>query len=492
MKHLILLSVVLTILKSSISQEFLWAKSFDIPNCNEVAALTVDTSGNIFLSGVYNASQYLPYTGNCYVIKTNPDGEVIWTNYFAGTLQIGDMLAVGNSAIIIGQSNGYFTYEGEQYGNTGYYMFIMKIDSNGNHVWHYTDAAKNGMRANLNAGKFGDVAMNIREISNIGDWVWIMDENGNLLKSKQISSSTGNIVDLAYYNDRVYLNGGFNGPGSLIIDTIVINSPPVENAAFVLALNDSLKAEWVSIDTTINNQDGRIEANDHGVFVYESVIEPPFTLVNTIKKFSTSGQFLVEIAAPVFSTSVTLYPDMALTSDNLGLFAENDFNFDSHKLTMFDYNLSVITGLVINGSSDLYSGQISGFGEDFFVAYVHSGDLNFNNQLILPYNSSGKLPYLAKAGMPPINTGFLTAYEDPDEITVFPNPASHSVAVYFNSLQPAGTLLSIVDARGTVVSTAPVHEALNRFDIGMLKPGIYFIRTIQKNGKCLQKKILIK
>jgi hypothetical protein len=368
----------------------------------------------------------------------------------------------------------------------------MKIDSNGNHVWHYTDTAKNGMRANLQAGKFGAIAMNIRGISNIGDWVWIMNENGNLLKSKQISSSTGNIVDLAYHNDRVYLNGGFNGPGSLIIDTIVINLPLVENAAFVLALNDSLKAEWVSIDTTINNQDGRIEANDHGVFVYESVIEPPFTLVNVVKKFSSSGQFLAEIAAPVFSTSVSLYPDMALTSDNLGLFANNDFNFDSHKLIMFDFNLGVITGLVINGSSDLYSGQISGFGEDFFVAHVHSGELNFNNQLILPYNSSGKLPYLAKAGMPPINTGVFAGYEDPDEITVFPNPASHSVSVYFNSLQPSGTLISIVDARGTVVSIAPVHEALNRIDIGMLEPGIYFIRTIQKNGKCIQEKILIR
>ncbi len=63
------LSIIYLIAFSLVSrdQEFLWANSYEISNCNEVAALAVDSSSHIFISGVYNASPFLPYTRNCYL-----------------------------------------------------------------------------------------------------------------------------------------------------------------------------------------------------------------------------------------------------------------------------------------------------------------------------------------------------------------------------------------------------------------------------------------
>ncbi len=398
MKQFYTILVLLALSIPSKSQQFLWANSYDISNCNEVAAVAADTNGYIFIAGVHDASVFLPYTGNCYIQKADQDGEVIWTEYISGDLQIGDMAAVGSSVVIIGKTNGTFTYQGTQYGTEEYAMFIIKIDSNGSIEWHLIDDTKFGANTNLSVGKSGDIAVHVRGQSNLGDWVWIMDTDGNILNTKEIYTFDSPIVSIAYYDGWVYLNGGFNGPGSIIVDTIVINVPPVESVTFVLALDENLVAKWVSEDTTINNRDGRIVANSAGVFVYENVLEPQFNVVTYIKKFNFEGQLVHEIVAPIFTEAVTLYPDMTVTPTMLGLFVHNDFNFNSQAVFLFDHDLNLISEKFIDGPSDLYSGQITNFEDDIFVAHVYSGDLEFSDELTLPYSGTGKLPYIAKIG----------------------------------------------------------------------------------------------
>jgi len=349
MKLFFTLTIFIALSMSLKSQQFNWAESYDISNCNEVAALATDTSGNLFITGVHDASVFLPYTGNSYILKTDPDGEVMWTEYIIGDVQIGDMAAIGSSIVIIGKTNGTFSYKGEQYGSNEYAMFIMKIDSSSNMEWNLIDATKFGANTNLAPGKFGDIAVHVRGQSNLGDWVWILDTDGNILNTKEIYTFDSPIVSMAYYNGWVYLNGGFNGPGSIIIDTIVINVPPVESVTFTLALDDNLVAKWVSTDTTINNRDGRVVANSSGVFVYENVLEPPFTVVTYIKKFNFEGQLIHEIVAPIFTEAIALYPDMTITPTMLGLFVHDDFTFNSQAVFLFDHDLNLISEKFIDG-----------------------------------------------------------------------------------------------------------------------------------------------
>lgn len=474
----------------TISQEFLWAQSYEISNCNEVAALAVDNNGFVYIAGVHDAAAFLPYTGNCYLQKTDGAGEFIWTEYMTGTLQIGDMAAVGSSVIIIGQSNGPFTYKGVVYSSAApYFMFVIKIDGNGDPEWYFMDDTKYGANTNISVSKLGKVALQIRGQGNLGDWIYIVDSDGNILNTKMISAASTTITDIAYYDDKVYLNGGFNGPGSLIIDTIVIQQTNIENAAFILAFDVDLIAEWVSIDTTFLNRDGRVEANAFGVFTYQEVIEPPFTIIPKLKKFSFGGQILAEIAAPVYTTSVTLYPDMAISPTTLGLFVENDFNFDSHKVMLFDFNLEMISEKVINGSSDLYSGQIASKGEDFYVAHVYSGGLNLNNELTLPYEGTGKLPYIAKMGTPLISEVPNGLFSN-EELLVYPNPAKNKITISLSqSFQDAQ--IRIIELNGNEVKRELVSSMMTAVNVGQLNAGVYVVEIISPEGKTQRKKIFI-
>lgn len=491
MKQIYILLIIIILTHSTQSQEFLWAESYDINNCNEVAAMAVDTNGYIFTTGVYDAPFNLPYTGNCYIQKTDQEGIMLWTEYITGEIQIGDMATVGSSIVIIGQSNGQFSYKDEQYGPlASYFMFVMKIDFAGNIEWFQSDESKYGANTNISVGKLGKIALHVRGQYNLGDWILIMDTEGNLINSKQLSATETLIIDMAYYDDRIYLNGGFNGSGSVLIDTIIIQQSPFENVTFVLALDQGLVAEWISKDTTINNRDGRIVASNDGIFVYQEVLEPPFSVINTIKKFSFEGQLLAEVNAPVFTNAVVLYPDMTISQNMVGLFAENAFDFNSHKLMLFDFNLNLISEKIIDGTSDLYSGQITSYEDDIFVAHVCSGDLNFNNELNLPYSGTGKRPYIAKIGNSGI-TQVNTKLSDERKLSVYPIPAKHYITIKNSNSELELTGFRIKDYQGITVMERNMDTNKATINISQLLPGIYIIEAILANGEILTEKLVI-
>jgi hypothetical protein len=473
------------------SQQFIWANSYDISNSNEVAALAIDISGNTIISGVHDASAFLPYTGNCYIHKTNQEGDAIWTEYLLGDIQIGDMATIENSIVIIGQSNGSFSFQGEQYGGLEPFLFLMKIDSDGNLQWFHMDETKYGANTNIEVGEQGNIAIQVRGQFNLGDWIWIMDTDGNILNTKEISSTQSMIVDLAYFNDKVYLNGGFTGPSSIIIDTVFMPLPNIESATFVLMLNEELIAEWASVDTTINNRDGRIKVNSSGIFVYEEVLNPPFNLISAMKKFSFDGELLIEVKAPVFSNAISLYPDMSLTSNSLGLMVENDFNFNSHKVMLFDLDLNLISEKVIEGNSDLYTGQIANNGNDFFIAHVFSGNLNFDNEVNLPYNGSGKLPYIAMLQMP-LATSVPDIIPTKEGLLVYPSPADKIINVRLSRKPSSSVNLNIIDLKGNNMLKETTGEMITTLDISMLPSGMYIVNAIFTNGKTLRKKIHVR
>lgn len=472
------------------SQQVLWAESYDISNCNEVAAMAVDTSGYIYMSGIHNAPPNVPYTGNCYLQKMDPSGDVIWTKYLSGMLQLGDMIAINNSVVLIGQSSGPFTYQEEEYGTSTYYLFMFKVDADGNHEWHIIDENKFGRYTNLAAGKSGDFVAQVRGQGNLGDWVWILNEDGDILNTKEISSTESTIVDIAYNDGWVYLNGGFNGPGSLIIDTIVINVQPIENTTFTLALDQDLTAKWVATDTTINNFDGQIAANETGIYVFEAVLEPPFTVLNYIKKFNTQGILIKEIVAPVFSNAIALYPDLITTPNLLGLFTKNEFGSESHAVFLFDHNLNLVSQKFVDGPSSNYSGQISNFEDDIFIAQVHSGNLTFSDEILLPYSGTGNLPYLAKIGNQSI-TNIPVEIARQSYFSVYPNPASEKITITIHEQEITDCSLIMTNLAGKKVLQRNIDKNELTVDINHLQVGVYLVYVLQNNGTSHFNKIII-
>ncbi|MBK6345226.1 MAG: T9SS type A sorting domain-containing protein [Bacteroidales bacterium] len=479
------------LLLQAFGQQFDRADSYAVDNSNEVAALTTDANNNAYMAGVYGASQFLPYTGDCYLLKASPAGMVIWTRYFTGLVQIGDIVVSGDQVLIVGQANGNFSYDGVACGLPAYHMFTMKVDSSGNLLWIKTDDTRNGSGSNLVAGENGKIAVNYKGISNIDNYIEIMDSEGVVLQSKQIAGHYANIVDIAYYDDRVYLNGGFNGPDSLVIDDIVIYQPDVEHAAFVLALDDDFIAEWASVDTTINNRDGRIVAGEEGVYAYFSALEPPFTIVNVLKKFSFDGQMIREEALPFFTTGITLYPDMALAPGLVGLYVNNDFGFNNHEVILYDADLNLLGEMSVQGLSDLYSGQITGCDVGFLISHVHSGDLNFNNEITLSYAGPEKRPYLSRVSFAE-PTGIAGAGPGNHRLLCYPDPADDLVNLV---LPDSGTGLAdvmILDISGKTVFHAGLPLGHSSINVSHLPAGIYPVVVKSADNKVFRKKLVIR
>jgi len=183
---------------------------------------------------------------------------------------------------------------------------------------------------------------------------------------------------------------------------------------------------------------------------------------------------LVEQEVPLFTNAIAAYPDMVLGDSLLGFFAQNDFNFNSHKVILFDTDLTVKSELYIDGPSDLYSGQITSHGEDFFVAHVHSGELDFNGEIILPYTGTGERPYIAKIGDPVISNVTVGIHEK-SELNVSPNPANNAVRISYGTNQKIEKL-DVYNLQGELlISILPDSQNII-MDISSLPPGLYIFQ----------------
>jgi len=90
--------------------DFIWAKSLGGSGNNDGKGLAVDTSGNVYLSGIFTntldadpSSGTFPltsYGGNdIYAVKLNSNGDFVWATYFGGTgVDLGRAIAVDNSS----------------------------------------------------------------------------------------------------------------------------------------------------------------------------------------------------------------------------------------------------------------------------------------------------------------------------------------------------------------------------------------------------------
>lgn len=473
---LIIVSCCLALLSPVLAQQFSWANSFDLPHANETAALTVHNNGSIFVQGVFNAPISLPYTGNVYVLKTSETGEPIWQEHITGSVNIGDMAATPDGVAITGQSNGPFVYQGQTYGPEDYFMFVMHINHEGLLDWLHTDITKYGGHTNIAVGDENEIAVRTRGQYNLSDWILIFNADGNVIKSKQIVPGLTLIVDMAYQNGWVYLNGGFHGTApSVLVDTIEIQRPGNNNVGFVLALDTELTASWVATDTTYNNRDGKVVVNDDAVFAFIEVQRSPFIFLNHLKKFTLDGELLDEVEVSLSSTSGTKYPDMAISPEYIAFYTSNAFDFSSHKLMLFDHDLNLVVEKSVDGLSHLYSGQIAAHNSDFYIAHVFSGDLDFSGEVSLTHSAEGRLPYIAKLITDETAVGLEASSENFATFHVFPNPAKQFATIKLTETPLTNISLSIKNNSGQTIVNQLISDKETQIDLSLFPPGIYHI-----------------
>lgn len=483
---LFILSFIFVSLVHSQDYEFQWAQSYEVANCNEVAALAVDSSNNIIIAGVHEGDVFVPYTGDVYIIKTNPEGETLWSVDLIGELIISEIIAMNTDIIIAGQAYGSFTYLGNNYGEAAYYMFVMKLDEYGNVVWFFEDESKMMTYGNMAAGENDSFVIHTRTESNLGDWIMVMDLNGNVQNSKLISADHTLIEHVAYYNNKVYMNGQLSGIISVFIDDLFIPASPMESAAFVIALDENLVGDWVSIDTTLTNGDGRVEANYKGIFAYQETLAPPFNLTKNLKKFNFEGELVKEVVVPSSSTGIILRPDLVLTDNYVGMFCKNSFSNDSYILHLFSLNdLEHLQEKVVSGASDPYSNQLAWQDQHFIISGIQAGELSFNDEIMLPYSGIGEIPYIAKIeGTSVIGIGPKTY--DKEDLLIYPNPVRNRVIIKSDGLGE----IKLYNQAGQLVKAHTSMENILNLNVSELDSGIYFIKVFSHNQITTRKLVI--
>jgi hypothetical protein len=475
-------------------QQFQWAMSYDIESANEVSALATDADSNLIAAGIYNAPITLPFKGNAFLVKTEKSGNVIWEDSISGQVIIGDMATVGNKILIVGQSWNNYTYRGEPYGEGQYFMFAMMLDGDGNHLWHYTDEDRWGAEANISVGNNGLIALHVRGAGNARDWIKIIDQDGNEIKGRQISPSFNLVSDIVYYDDKLYFNGGFNGPGTVTIDTILVELPPTQNAAITMCFNEDLVAEWLFVDETFNNNAGQIVANENGLYIYEPVVVDGFTSRNSLKLISFDGQLIKDVDPPLFSPFAVFRVSMVATPSHIALFTRNANNNTSHILLVYDHDLNLEASKVIGGGAQYYvPGHLAANGDDLFVTQVHNTNMVFDATLELPFSGTSQNFYIAEFSSSTV-TGFSDINIDDSNIRIYPNPASDFLIINDASGSNGNTFVEISNVSGKQIQRRFLKEGENRIDLNGIASGLYLVKLyLEENpNKPVIRKLMVK
>lgn len=278
---------------------FIWATSFGNGDDDRGTAVCVDDAGNLYALGYYEDSievdpgigEYWLYAlgmVNTYLIKYDPNGNLLWANTIGGSGHVW-----GEDMVIDGLGNLYLT---GHFGGTpdfdpgpgisnisvvgGYDLFVQKIDSNGNMLWIRTiggNIDQQGFALCLDdydniyvTGTFEgtadfDPGIGVYNVTTTGQFdvfVLKLDLNGNF---DWVANVGGTQEDQGYgintdQNGNVYATGRFEGlnadfdPGS---GTSLLDAEGGSIDIFLFKLDSTSNFQWAVSFGSIYNDSGR-------------------------------------------------------------------------------------------------------------------------------------------------------------------------------------------------------------------------------------------
>ena len=233
------------------SQVFLWAKGIGGPGHDLAGLVGLDKYGNIHLTGFFEDTvDFDPGPGiynlvaqgseNAYVLKLDPDGNLVWVKSFSSLTRNGgvsvDIDASGNV-----YTSGYFTATADfdpstevfnLHSNASTDMFVSKLDSNGNFLWakaiggpgtDYGNGLTLDNQGNVYLTSFfngtvdfdpGPEAHFITSAGREDVFILKLDTDGDFVWAKSMGGANtdqGRVLKLDTHGD-IYVGGLFQGP----------------------------------------------------------------------------------------------------------------------------------------------------------------------------------------------------------------------------------------------------------------------------------------
>ncbi len=270
--------------KMDTNGNFLWAFSIGGTGDDRVYDLKIDSSGNLYIIGVFgDTMDFDPGPGtynltansyyNAFVLKTDNNGNFIWARTFGGANYIDawsiDIDNTGN-IYIAGDFDGTADFDPGtgtfNLTSTGEYdVYVLKLDSAGNFIWaksfggpDYDNGWSIRVDTNGNIYTTGDFSAtadfdpgtgtyNLTPVGHYDVFVQKMDTNGNFLWAKSFGSNNWDqgITIEVDVNGDVYTYGIFSDTTDFDPGTGTFNLTPVNGSdTFVQKMDSTGNFQW--------------------------------------------------------------------------------------------------------------------------------------------------------------------------------------------------------------------------------------------------------
>ena len=451
----------------------IWAISAGGDLDDEIYGLSIDTGGNIIVTGRFNSSilpigtTTLVNSGiyDIFTVKYDPDGNVLWAKKSGGSLKDEGLSASTdlNNNIIV---TGFFSSSTITFGSSNLYtaggadMFIVKYDPNGNVLW-----AKSEGGTGIDYGTCAST-----------------DNSGN-----------------------IFVTGFFASSSILFGSTLVNNSNQSCTDVFLLKYDSNGNILWVKTAGGSNHEVGSSLETDNngnvilvGYYISPTVAFGTTTLTNVgtastndgfVVKYNSNGQELW--AKSIGGNNSDVIAD--ITIDNIGnayisgLFASSSLNTGNTSLlnagAVSTYDVFVVKydslgndiWALSEGDSSNESGNslaLNDVGDIFVTGRFQSSSINFGATTLTNSGNNteemfvGKLAFLSAS---------LTLNVSSSNFSVQPNPTNGLVTI--SGLKPFGqNRIMLYTISGEKMDEFITPESEMELNLEMYATGMYFLR----------------
>jgi hypothetical protein len=513
------------------------------------SSINTDPSGNIFISGIYNAGLVAGnYTINSlsgmatpYLIKYDSNGNVLWANtgvsyYTAYGISVCSD-AVGN-ALLAGNFNGpnitFGTYTLANNGTSN--SFLAKYDPNGNVLWaknpadtSYDYAYSVSCDANniYVSGTFSNTSLvfGTHTLTSIGGQKMYLvkyDTNGNVLWAK--CNSLGEIFGdgefgvtvSAEANGDTFVTGEFTSP-TLVLGTYTLSNGGAKNI-FLAKFDTNGNVLWAKSAVGAGNDqsnsvsaDGIGNAYITGFYTSSLLTFGTNTITNAgvknmfLAKYDTNGN-LLWVKNSVDSDNPLGY---SVSSTSLAVFITGCMN---SSVTLGTYSISTsfpdpdpsfVAEYDVNGNV-LFAQAFKSGGDDWLTvsadkycnAYI-TGDFGVNpfiigtNTLVLTANES---PFTAKLSFSANCQSTIDVVTQRSnslsQMSVFPNPNSGIFKIQVDDEIDSGELI-IINSLGQKMYVGKINQGENSINLNKISNGFYHYIILQNKQQISSGKLLI-
>ncbi|MBI3501947.1 MAG: T9SS type A sorting domain-containing protein [Bacteroidetes bacterium] len=457
----------------SFSQNILWQKTFGGTGEDALYSVSETSDGGYILAG------YTKPTYNIYLVKTDSNGDSLWTR----------IINWGEYAYDIKETNDYgYIITGQFWDTTTgqYSIGLLKTDGSGNPQW----VKRFGGTICCNWGS-GVVQLSDGGYAVVGTEGGLpgypdgndirlirTDSNGNMLWSKKYGGSKADITE--YHSLNTTKDGGFilSGETRSFSDTTYTD-------IFLIRTDsngDTLWAKTFGVDTLWESAYSIYETSDKGFIATGEEGKFPSVMENmyTVKTDSNGNAVWIKTyggpAGEYSYDAIKVYSGYAIAgwTDSFG--AKNRDGY----VVRTDTNGNQIWSVLIGGNSP-----------DGFVVIKHLSD----GSLILGGNTysfgNGDLDlYLVKIS-DTLTSIFSNEAQEVKGI-LFPNPFSEKSVLYINNINlwPEAEM-KVFDSMGKEIRNIKITNAMTSFYKEGLSAGIYFYAVTSKTKFLFSGKFII-